>query len=375
MHSLKGCATRRAGEAKDAAEMTMTPRQRITAALQHRQPDRTPMFEYVLQSPLADVFLRRPYAVCHWQEAVKKLGWAAAVRQAAVDQLDLAQMLGHDMLYVVPNAPPPGPRAQETPAKPPPDDPVERVRLRNRQVPRRAFADEQLLIYAHLKDEMTRRGVDLPILAPAWFHGVWTDVDLMQTMLLAPQVACEHFALATQRALACVDAYARVGIDMIGVGGDFAGNRPIISPEAYRRFIAPEVAKVTRRIHEADSYAVNASDGNLWPVIDDFLIGCGVDGYAEIDFHAGMDLRRLKAAYGRRITFFGNLDCGSVLSFGSPQDVRRHVIDCIEAGAGDGGHVLCASNAITASVPLANYLAAVNAYRDFFGIPKLDVRC
>ena len=38
------------------------------------------------------------------------------------------------------------------------------------------------------------------------------------------------------------------------------------------------------------AYAVNASDGNLWGVIDAFLVESGVDGYLEIDLHAGMDV-------------------------------------------------------------------------------------
>ena len=43
----------------------------------------------------------------------------------------------------------------------------------------------------------------------------------------------------------------------------------------------------------------------------------------------------------------------------------------LKAGQGNGGHILCASNAITASVPMVNYLAAVNAYREFFGLKNL----
>ena len=39
---------------------------------------------------------------------------------------------------------------------------------------------------------------------------------------------------------------------------------------------------------------------------------------------------------------------------------------------GKGGHILCASNAITASVPLANYLAVIQAYRDMFGLDKIS---
>jgi Uroporphyrinogen decarboxylase (URO-D) len=356
----------------------MTSRERIEAAFDHREPDRTPYFEYVLLSPVADELLGRPYAVDpgHWPALLDERGWEGAVRQIAVDRLDLACLLGHDMMYVTPN-PLPGERdiSLHMPPAVASPDPVARVRHRNQAAAANPAppADNRLLVYVLLGDEMRRRGVDLPILAPAYAHGIWTDVDLMMAMRLAPEVAHEHFRLATQRALRSIARYVELGIDLIGVGGDFAGNRPLISPADYRAFIVPEVRACARRIHAAGRRAVNASDGDLWSVIDDYLIGCEVDGYLEIDYHAGMDLARLKAAYGAQMTFLGNLDCGNVLSVGSPAEVRRHVLDCLHAGRGDGGHVLCASNAITASVPLENYYALVSAYRERFGLPPLSV--
>jgi len=356
----------------------MTSRERIEAALEHKQPDRTPIFEYVLLSPLADQLLGRTYAADphNWANIVSEKGWKAAVRQSAIDQLELALLLGHDMLYVVPNPPPDdtssGPEHEPRDG---PEDPVMRVHLRNE---RAACApppsDDTLLVYVYLREEMDRRGVDLPILAPAYAHGVWTDMDLMQAMLLAPEVAHRHFSLATDRSLMCIWKYVSLGVDQIGIGGDFSGTRPLISPETYREFILPEVRTLSRRIHEAERYAVNASDGNLWPVIDDFLFGCEVDGYLEIDMHAGMDLRELKEICRNRITLYGNLDCGNTLSFGSRANVRRHTVACIEAGMGDGGHILCASNAVTASVSLENYLTVVDTYRDMFGLPRFDRR-
>jgi hypothetical protein len=355
----------------------MTQRERIEAAFAHREPDRTPCFEYVLLAPVADDLLGRPYTPdpTHWPNAVAELGWRNAVRRAAEDRLDLATSLGHDMLYVTPNPLPP---AQQTPPRrttanaATSDDPVERIRARNR-VAAHALPppDTAFEIYADLKQSMRQRGVDLPILAPAYKHGVWTDVDLMQTMLLAPDAAHQHFQYATQKAFTLVERYAALDIDMIGVGGDFAGNRLLISPTAYREFIVPQVRRVSERVHAAGARAVNASDGDLWPVIADFIEGCGADGYLEIDRQAGMDLRRLKQEWGNRVTFLGNLDCGNMLSFGTAEQIAEHVRECVDAGRGSGGHILCASNAITASVPLANYLTAVNTYRQLVGLPKL----
>ena len=62
-----------------------------------------------------------------------------------------------------------------------------------------------------------------------------------------------------------------------------------------------------------------------------------------------------------------------VLSFGDEEQVRAHTIGTIEAGLGNGGHILCSNNAITASVPPGNYLALQNAYRQYFNLPPLNL--
>ena len=79
----------------------MTSRERVMAALAHREPDRTPFFEYVLQSPVADHFLGHRYAYGeYWDELVREKGWEPALRQLARDVVSLAKTLGHDLVYV-----------------------------------------------------------------------------------------------------------------------------------------------------------------------------------------------------------------------------------------------------------------------------------
>lgn len=363
----------------------MTSRKRVEAALKHQEPDRTPFFEYVLLSPVADIFLGRRFEdyagdMDGWLSMVKELGWENAVRQYAIDRVELAQKLGHDLLYVVPC---PGPLASSQKDNPcaliymeeeEEDDPVERIIRRNSRFERTPtnLSDDSYIVYSFIKEELKKRELDIPILAPAYVHGVWTDVDLMQTMIMEPEIAHKHFTLATKRAMEYIDKYISLDLDQIGIGGDFAGNRLLISPQAYRQFIVPEVRALSQYIHKAGKWAVNASDGNLWEVMDDFLTGCEVDAYLEIDMNAGMDLKRLKAEYGDRYTLYGNMDCGNILTYSTPEDIRRYTVECIEAGMGNGGHAFCASNAITGSIPFKNYLAMVQGYREYFALPEIN---
>jgi hypothetical protein len=364
----------------------MTSRQRITAAFRHREPDRTPILEYVLLPPVAEAILGRPFieylgGMEPWLAFAHEKGLEPALRAYVQGRLDIAEKLGHDMLFLSPN-PVPGAAYSYDPLAElgarfelsGEGDPVERLRERNARVAATmtgALPQDSYLVYHMVREEMARRGLDLPILAPAYFHGIWTDIDLMQVMLMEPDTAREHFRLATRRALTVIRDYARIGIECVGIGGDFAGTRLLISPESYRSFIVPEVRVCAEQVRKNGAWSVNASDGDLWPVMDDFLTGCAVDAYLEIDYGAGMDLGALKARYGASVTFFGNMDCGRVLSFAAPQEIRRVTREILAAGAGGGGHIFTASNAITASVPVGNYLAMVNAYRERFELPPL----
>jgi uroporphyrinogen-III decarboxylase len=365
----------------------MTSRERITAALNHREPDRTPYFEYLLLNPVSSTLLGRKFTdyagdMDSWNVLVREVGWERALRQYAKDRVDLAAILRQDMMYVSMNPNEPtcdvvldsGHVSVEST-----DDPVENMIQSNnikeeqlRNLSGKDF-DDSFFVYALIKEEMRKQELDLPIMGMVCGHGVWTNVDLMQTMILEPETAHRHFSLATEYSRKVIGKFIESGVEQFIVGGDFAGNTPIISPECYRTFIVPEVRKLSRIIHESGRHAINASDGNLWSVIDDYLIGCEVDGCIEIDMHAGMELGKLKRMYGDRITLFGNMDCGNMLSFCSPEEIRGHTVECIEKGLGNGGHVFCASNAISKSISIENYMAMVGAYREYFNLPMIKV--
>ena len=93
---------------------------------------------------------------------------------------------------------------------------------------------------------------------------------------------------------------------------------------------------------------------------------------AEIDQGAGMEIKPLKERYGEQSCFIGNVDARVTLCSGTAKDVRREVHELLDAGAGDGTHILMSSNCIHKDVKPENYIAMVQAYREHFGLPGLD---
>ena len=92
----------------------------------------------------------------------------------------------------------------------------------------------------------------------------------------------------------------------------------------------------------------------------------------EIDSRAGMEMKALKAEYGDRICLMGNIDCGELLSFGTPEAILEATRKCLADGWGEGGHIFTASNAIAASVPFVNYCAMSDAYHDHFSLKRVE---
>jgi uroporphyrinogen decarboxylase len=164
------------------------------------------------------------------------------------------------------------------------------------------------------------------------------------------------------------------GCSVVALGGDVSCDKgPFISPAMYRAFILPAIQAHVKLVHEAGALAVYTSDGNHWAIKEDLFFNSGVDGYKEVDKAAGMTWPRLIAegVYGR-VCILGNLDARHTLCNGTPEDVRREVIECLRYGqTGPGGHILHASHSVHEDVKPENYVAAVKAYREFFGLEPL----
>jgi len=83
---------------------------------------------------------------------------------------------------------------------------------------------------------------------------------------------------------------------------------------------------------------------------------------------AGMDPAMLKAQYGDRLTFWGGgIDTQQVLPFGTPDQVRRQVLERCRCFSPGGGFVFNAVHNIQARTPVANILAMLEAVREFNG--------
>jgi len=160
-----------------------------------------------------------------------------------------------------------------------------------------------------------------------------------------------------------------IGVDIIWVTGDFASTiGPMASPRHMARFAIPPLKAQVNECKKHGIPCLKHTDGNIWSIFD-MLIDTGIAGIHPIDPGAGMDIGVAKARYGDRICLIGNTDCGALLTMGTEEEVRQAVKECIQK-AGKGGGLVCASsNSIHSGVPPRNYIAMIDAIREYGRYP------
>jgi len=85
---------------------------------------------------------------------------------------------------------------------------------------------------------------------------------------------------------------------------------------------------------------------------------------------AGMEAEGLKARWGDRLTFWGGgVDTQQVLPFGTPEQVRRQVLERCRIFAAGGGFVFNTIHNVQARTPVANLIAMFRAVAEFNGVP------
>lgn len=149
--------------------------------------------------------------------------------------------------------------------------------------------------------------------------------------------------------------------DLCFFSDDIAGqNGLLMSPTMWRRHLQPRAKRWCDLIHSFGLKVFYHTDGAAESLIEP-LIECGIDALNPIQ-HAcpGMETAALKRKYGDRLIFHGGVDNQSILPRGTPEDVRREVLELNRTLGADQRGFICAScHNVQPGTPLENILAMI----------------
>jgi len=151
------------------------------------------------------------------------------------------------------------------------------------------------------------------------------------------------------------------GADAILITDDIAFNSGVFLPEEIMQVIAfPFYREAVKQIKKhRDVPVFFHSDGKMDTVVP-LIIDCGFDGMHSLQPSAGMDIGSLKKEYGNHLCLMGNIDLDYVMTFSPPQEVERVVKETIDIAARGGGFILSTCNTLINAIPVENALAMYN---------------
>ncbi len=202
--------------------------------------------------------------------------------------------------------------------------------------------------------------------AHAAFHPTWTRIGMEnELMLMLEQPAWIHDMMATHAQLV-IDLFE----GMRALGLEFDGARladdlgyqsaPLISPRLYRELVLPHHKRMCDHFAEAGIKTMLHSDGNIAPLIPGF-IDAGFAGLHPLEAKAGLDVRELKAQFGDRLVFYGNIDARALA--GTREEIEAEIVSKITVAKEGGGYIYHSDHSVPNNVSLENYRFALDLVR------------
>lgn len=193
-------------------------------------------------------------------------------------------------------------------------------------------------------------------------------IDLLTEETLVRAIYDKLHAVYMARAERFLDLVAD-SIDVVFFTDDLGTQSgPLVRPEMYRRLIKPYWKELIGLIKSRDKKVLMHSCGAVSDFIPD-LIEMGVDAVNPVQITAkGMSPERLKRDFGMDIAFWGGgVSTQGVLDGGTPDDVREEVKRNVEIFASGGGFVFTQVHNIQAEVPVENIIAAYETAMELAG--------
>lgn len=160
-------------------------------------------------------------------------------------------------------------------------------------------------------------------------------------------------------------------IDIVYATDDLAmQDGPMLSMGMYRNLIKPRQKKIFSLIRQKSDAKIFYHTCGSASFYYNELAEIGVDIVSPVQVNAAnMETEMLKREYGDKLCFWGAIDTQKVLPYGSTTEVENEVKKRIHDLAPSGGYVLCAVHNIQPGVSPQNVCAMYKAAREYGEYP------
>ena len=386
----------------------MLPRERVIAALDHREPDRIPWGEHSIDYNVYEDVLGRETLVqakmrqtqAYWDGRRDEV-----VEHYKRDRLDLIRALEMDIVFVnrVPpkgHAPAPLEKLSEDTYRdaqgrilqvssvthdlmpvrqhynpdftPPTVESIQQQIDRLDEAPLGDPNDSSWEFVHHVVKEMKDTHFIMVMCGDVGFPGFGaTEEEFWMSLLLEPDICRKLAELTGRRLVREVELYAQLGVDGIMPCGDLGSSTGLLaSPEIYRDMVYPWHKAHVEAAHRHGLRVLKHCCGHVWDVIDE--LAEVYDAYEGIQASGGMDIRRLKESVGRQTCLWGGIWHEHIIA-GTADDIRADAHYAFEHAAPGGGYIMGSSHSLAVGAKLENIMT-MKRCRDEWGVYPIDPR-
>ena len=351
----------------------MKPKERFTCALKGGIPDIIPLFDFLFSKKLFKDVLG--YEVKGYDN---------------LEALKLAEALGHDGLYVLPDLPKNyklnfisdseyidewGTTFKINDSSWPFSAPVnysikDKIDLKNFKIP---DPNNESRYYPIIETiENNKKSIAIIGSIGGAFTGAEMIIGVERLSIMAiddMDFIKELFFITTEFALNQINMLYKIGVDLILVGDDLGyDSSTFFSPLWYEKYLFPCFKQLVDEVKRKNLPIFLHSDGNINSVLGS-LIDLGFDGLNPIERKAHMSLKDIRAKYGNRICLVGNVDSSSTLVFGKEEDVEKQTLECIRDGGKNGAYILASDHSFHDDIPKENIFKMIDVRNKFGKYP------
>lgn len=385
----------------------MLPRERVFAALEHREPDRIPWGEHSIDYNVYEDILGRETLV---QAKMKQTQAYWDGRRDEIvecykrDRLDLIRALEMDIVFV-----------NRVPKKGYHPEPMEKLdertyRDKHGNIYRVSSTTHDLMPYKkntegykpptleslqeqidkleeqpigdpndscwefvhHAVSEMKDTHFIMLLCGDLGFPGFGaTEEEFWMNLVLQPEICKKIAELRGKRMLREVELYAQLGVDGIMPCGDLGSSTGLLaSPEIYREMVYPWHKAHVEKAHRYGLKVLKHCCGHTWPVID--KLAEVYDAYEGIQASGGMDIKKLKERVGHKICLWGGIWHEHII-LGSVEDIRNDARYAFKYAAEGGGYIMGSTHSLAVDAKKENILE-MKRCRDEWGNYPIDLK-
>lgn len=204
------------------------------------------------------------------------------------------------------------------------------------------------------------------------FTRPWFIAGMERFMLLcydAPEIVERLIAICTNFAIIQGQRLVEAGADALVIADDLGHKTGgFLSLTHFRRFVLPQFQREMRELRRLGVPIILHSCGDVNLYLPD-LVDAGIDGLNPLQRTAGMDLARVKAAYGDRICLVGNINASETLPYGSADDVEAEVLAALRTAAPGGRYIMATDHSLHGGIPVANIRTLIDCTRRYGRYP------